>query len=70
MKIKNKVENQDIAEDQVNSDEIKDQIRSKSESIIDFCTQDHDGITFYYFEKELMGLVYQLACYKQNRIFG
>lgn len=62
MKIKNKVENQDIAEDQVNSDEIKEQIRSKSESIIDFCTQDHDGITFYYFEKELMALVYQLGC--------
>jgi len=62
MKTKTELKNQTIAEDQVTSDEIKEQIRSKSENIIDFCTKDHDGITFFCFEKDLINLVYQLGC--------
>jgi hypothetical protein len=62
MKDINKEKKQDIVEGPMVSGEIKTQIRSKSESIINFCTGDHDGATFHSVEKQLMMLVYELGC--------
>lgn len=57
-----KQHNQNVADGQLTSDEVKDQIRYKCEDVIRFCTEDHEEASFFYFEKELLPLVYQLGC--------
>jgi hypothetical protein len=62
MKNSNNKKNQNVEDVQLTSIEVKEQIRHKCENIIHFCTEDHDGTSFFYFEKQLIPLVYQLGC--------
>ncbi len=50
------------AKEQLTVEKVKEKIRFECENIIDFCTLDQEGITFFEFEKELWKLLSCMGC--------
>ncbi|MDM8556446.1 hypothetical protein QUF75_17110 [Desulfococcaceae bacterium HSG7] len=50
------------AKERLTVEKIKEKIRFECENIIDFCTLDQEGITFFEFEKELWKLLSCMGC--------